>query len=78
MQRKFEHRFDQPPEGIAQEIVTVSPALLENSFARLEPNARRSERHWRLGGCPVGAQHAHGPEQAAFTMRAFLRAREAR
>ena len=28
--------------------------------------------------CPVGAEHAHGPEQAAFTMRAFLRAREAR
>jgi hypothetical protein len=26
--------------------------------------------------CPVGAEHAHGPEQAAFTMRAFLRARE--
>jgi ferredoxin len=28
--------------------------------------------------CPVGAEHAHGPEQAAFTMRAFLRAQEAR
>ena len=28
--------------------------------------------------CPVGAEHAHGAEQAAFTMRAFLRAREAR
>ncbi len=27
--------------------------------------------------CPVGAEQAHGPEQAAFTMRAFLRAREA-
>jgi len=27
--------------------------------------------------CPVGAEHAHGPKQAAFTMRAFLRAREA-
>ena len=26
--------------------------------------------------CPVGAEHAHGPEQAAFTMQAFLRARE--
>jgi ferredoxin len=26
--------------------------------------------------CPVGAWHAHGPEQAAFTMRAFLHARE--
>ena len=26
--------------------------------------------------CPVGAEHAHGPAQAAFTMRAFLRARE--
>jgi hypothetical protein len=26
--------------------------------------------------CPVGAEHAHGPEQAAFTMRAFLRARD--
>lgn len=26
--------------------------------------------------CPVGAEHAHGAEQAAFTMRAFLRARE--
>ena len=24
--------------------------------------------------CPVGREHAHGPEQAAFTMRAFLRA----
>ena len=24
--------------------------------------------------CPVGADHAHAPEQAAFTMRAFLRA----
>jgi ferredoxin len=28
--------------------------------------------------CPVGAEHAHGREQAAFGMRAFLRAREAR
>jgi hypothetical protein len=28
--------------------------------------------------CPVGAEHAHGPEQAAFGMLAFLRAREAR
>ncbi|HZZ60417.1 MAG TPA: hypothetical protein VFE63_04495 [Roseiarcus sp.] len=28
--------------------------------------------------CPVGAEHAHGPAQAAFTMRAFLRAREPR
>ncbi len=27
--------------------------------------------------CPVGREHAHGAEQAAFTMRAFLRAREA-
>jgi hypothetical protein len=27
--------------------------------------------------CPVGAEHAHGAEQAAFAMRAFLRAREA-
>ena len=27
--------------------------------------------------CPVGAKHAHGPAQSAFTMRAFLRAREA-
>jgi hypothetical protein len=26
--------------------------------------------------CPVGAEHAYGPEQANFTMRAFLRARE--
>ena len=25
--------------------------------------------------CPVGTDHAHAPEQAAFTMRAFLRAR---
>lgn len=25
--------------------------------------------------CPVGAEHAHGPEQAAFTTRAFLLAR---
>jgi ferredoxin len=25
--------------------------------------------------CPVGAEHAYGPEQASFTMRAFLRAR---
>jgi len=25
--------------------------------------------------CPVGAEHAHGDEQAAFTMRAFLQAR---
>ena len=23
--------------------------------------------------CPVGAQHAYGPEQAHFIMRAFLR-----
>jgi len=36
------------------------------------------------GGClarrarPVGADHAHGPEQAAFAMRAFVRAHEAR
>jgi ferredoxin len=28
--------------------------------------------------CPVGAAHAYGPDQASFTMRAFLRAREAR
>jgi hypothetical protein len=27
--------------------------------------------------CPVGADHAHGPEQANFTMRAFLRAQAA-
>jgi hypothetical protein len=27
--------------------------------------------------CPVGAEHAHGAEQAAFAMAAFLRAREA-
>jgi hypothetical protein len=27
--------------------------------------------------CPPGAEHAHGAEQAAFTMRAFLRARQA-
>jgi ferredoxin len=27
--------------------------------------------------CPVGAEHAHGPEQASFTMRAFLRAQGA-
>jgi ferredoxin len=26
--------------------------------------------------CPVGADHVYGPEQANFTMRAFLRARE--
>jgi ferredoxin len=26
--------------------------------------------------CPVGAEHRHLPEQAAFTMRAFLRARD--
>lgn len=26
--------------------------------------------------CPVGAEHAQAPEQAAFIMRAFLRARE--
>ena len=26
--------------------------------------------------CPVGTEHAHGAEQAAFTMRAFLRARD--
>jgi hypothetical protein len=26
--------------------------------------------------CPVGAEHAYGPDQAYFTMRAFLRARE--
>ena len=25
--------------------------------------------------CPVGAAHAYGPDQASFTMRAFLRAR---
>ena len=28
--------------------------------------------------CPVGREHAHGPAQAAFTMRAFLKAREER
>ena len=28
--------------------------------------------------CPVGAEHAHGAEQARFTMRAFLRARSQR
>jgi hypothetical protein len=28
--------------------------------------------------CPVGAEHAHSPEQADFTMRAFLRARDVR
>ena len=27
--------------------------------------------------CPIGAEHAYGAEQAGFTMRAFLRAREA-
>ncbi len=27
--------------------------------------------------CPVGAEHAYGPEQANFTMRAFLRAQAA-
>ncbi len=27
--------------------------------------------------CPIGAEHAHGAEQAAFAMRAFLRARGA-
>jgi hypothetical protein len=26
--------------------------------------------------CPVGAEHRHGAEQAGFTMRAFLRARQ--
>ncbi|MBV8107953.1 MAG: 4Fe-4S dicluster domain-containing protein [Hyphomicrobiales bacterium] len=26
--------------------------------------------------CPVGVEHRHAPDQAAFTMRAFLRARE--
>jgi ferredoxin len=26
--------------------------------------------------CPVGAEHRHGPDQAAFTMRAFLQARD--
>jgi ferredoxin len=26
--------------------------------------------------CPVGAEHAYGPEQASFTMQAFLRARD--
>jgi hypothetical protein len=26
--------------------------------------------------CPVGAEHRHGPDQAAFTMGAFLRARD--
>jgi hypothetical protein len=26
--------------------------------------------------CPVGAEHRHAPDQAAFTMRAFLQARE--
>ena len=28
--------------------------------------------------CPVGAAYAYGPDHASFTMRAFLRAREAR
>jgi hypothetical protein len=28
--------------------------------------------------CPVGAEYAYSPEQASFTMRAFLRARVAR
>ncbi len=28
------------------------------------------------GACPVGAEHAYAAEQAGFTMRAFLRARE--
>ena len=28
--------------------------------------------------CPVGAAYVYGPDQASFTMRAFLRAREAR
>jgi ferredoxin len=28
--------------------------------------------------CPVGAEHAHGPEQANFSMRAFLRAQSAK
>jgi hypothetical protein len=28
--------------------------------------------------CPVGAERAHGPEQAAFAMRAFRRAQQAR
>jgi hypothetical protein len=27
--------------------------------------------------CPVGAEHAYGPEQASFLMRAFLRGQEA-
>ncbi len=27
--------------------------------------------------CPVGAEHAYGPEQASFGMRAFLQARNA-
>jgi hypothetical protein len=27
--------------------------------------------------CPVGAEHAYGPEQASFLMRAFLRAQDA-
>ena len=27
--------------------------------------------------CPIGADQAHGPEQAAFAMRAFVRAQEA-
>ena len=27
--------------------------------------------------CPVGAEHAYGPEQANFTMRAFLRGQDA-
>ena len=27
--------------------------------------------------CPVGAEHAYGPEQASFLMRAFLRGRDA-
>ena len=26
--------------------------------------------------CPVGAEHAYGPEQASFTMRAFLRGQD--
>ncbi|MGB3582460.1 MAG: ferredoxin, partial [Roseiarcus sp.] len=28
--------------------------------------------------CPVGAAYVYGPDQASFTMRAFLRVREAR
>jgi hypothetical protein len=44
MQRKFEDGFDQPPRGIAQQIVAVLLALLESGVSGREPNARRSER----------------------------------